>query len=245
MAWTPDAGVVRLRDQIDAAAPHRARGADGTIGDAAHQAGTSDHNPEHPAPAGNPDYQVDALDVTHDPAHGADMAELTEAIRLSRDPRVKYVIYNRRIFSGATGSQPWVWRPYSGDDPHTNHAHVSVLDTTHDQTQDWSITMAGLTADERRLIDNIENILTTWASGRVPNNVRYKLGGRIEPGQLNPFMDLAADIAGLETVTVDVDVLAEKLSAKLGLDRAGIKAALAEVLRDGVGAATAAARLRE
>lgn len=137
--WVVDRGLIKLRDQINAAAPNRSKASDGFIGDAAHQATASDHNPEHPPPAGNPDYQVDAGDFTQDAAHGADMAVVSEAIRVSKDPRVSYVIYNRRIFSGPEGPQPWVWRPYSGTDPHTNHMHVSVRDATHDQTQDWKI----------------------------------------------------------------------------------------------------------
>jgi hypothetical protein len=139
MGWVVDKGILRLREQLDAAYPNRSHASDGTIGDAAHSARDSDHNPESPAPAGNPNYQVDAGDYTHDPAHGADMTVVSEAIRLSQDRRVKYVICNRRIYSGPDGPMPWVWRTYTGTDPHTGHMHVSVRDSTHDQLQDWSI----------------------------------------------------------------------------------------------------------
>ena len=37
---------------------------------------------------------------------------------------VTYVIWNRRIAS-ARSSPAWSWRAYDGDDPHTNHVHVS------------------------------------------------------------------------------------------------------------------------
>ncbi len=33
-----------------------------------------------------------------------------------------YVIWSRKITSEASG---WVWRPYSGDNPHVTHLHVS------------------------------------------------------------------------------------------------------------------------
>jgi hypothetical protein len=141
MGWVVDKGILRLREQLDAAYPNRSHASDGTIGDAAHSARDSDHNPESPAPAGNPNYQVDAGDYTHDPAHGADMTVVSEAIRLSQDRRVKYVICNRRIYSGPDGPMPWVWRSYTGTDPHTGHMHVSVRDVTHDQAQDWQITI--------------------------------------------------------------------------------------------------------
>jgi hypothetical protein len=144
MGWVVDKGILRLREQLDAAYPNRSHASDGTIGDAAHSARDSDHNPESPAPAGNPNYQVDAGDFTHDPAHGADMGEVSEAIRQSKDRRVKYVICNRRIFYGTreaerNGCKAFVWYAYHGVDPHTNHMHVSVEDDTHDQAQDWQI----------------------------------------------------------------------------------------------------------
>jgi hypothetical protein len=51
---------------------------------------------------------------------------LTEHIRASRDMRVKYVIYEGRIFSGRFGPKPWQWRPYAGTNLHDKHMHVSV-----------------------------------------------------------------------------------------------------------------------
>lgn len=159
MAWVVDKGLEKLRSQVNEAAPNRNKASDGTIGDEAHQGTDSDHNPEDDGPGGNPEDQVDALDLTHDPAHNADMGVVTEAIRKSKDRRVSYVIFNRRIYSGALGPSPWVWRDYFGDNPHTNHAHFSVRDDTHDQTQDWEIGLhvAATNADAKTLLsaDNI------------------------------------------------------------------------------------------
>jgi hypothetical protein len=39
------------------------------------------------------------MDITHDPAHGVDAPALGEMLRLSEDPRIKYVVSNARIFS--------------------------------------------------------------------------------------------------------------------------------------------------
>lgn len=157
-----DLGLKRLRDQVDALAPNRSKASDGWIGDAAHQAEVSDHNPEDTAAAdapGNPDDQVDALDLTHDPAHGADMGEITEAIRRSHDRRVSYVIFNTRIFSGPGGPLPFVWRHYDGtSDPHTGHAHVSVNDVHHDETQNWVITMPA-TAEDAKTIATTDGVV--------------------------------------------------------------------------------------
>lgn len=139
--WVADLGLLKLRSQVDRAAPKRRRDSDGLVGDADHAARTSDHNPEEPAPAGNPPRQVDAVDLTHDPANRADMGVVTEAIRRSRDRRVKYVIFNGRMFASYAriGRKAWEWGPYDGSDQHEGHAHVSVNDEHHDETQDWEI----------------------------------------------------------------------------------------------------------
>lgn len=98
-----------LRD-ADLAFPGRRRASDGIMGDAAHQARPSDHN------------KGLAVDITHDPASGAD-GELI-ALAAITDPRVTYVIWNRRIYSKARAAEGW--RPYTGSSPHTHHVHVSV-----------------------------------------------------------------------------------------------------------------------
>lgn len=159
MAWVVDKGLDRLLAQINAAAPNRSKASDGSIGDQSHAAGYSEHNPE--ASAGNdPRNQVDARDYTHDPGRGADMGKISEALRQSKDRRILYVIFNRRIFSGAAGPQPWVWRSYSGDNPHDHHMHVSVNDTHNDETQDWQIGGGGVLmalsdAQQKEMFDKV------------------------------------------------------------------------------------------
>lgn len=152
--WVPDRSLPVLFSQINDAAPRRRKDSDGLKGDAAHAKRKSEHNPEHPAPPGNPDYQVDAGDITHDPANGADMFEVTEAIRLSRDQRILYVIFNGRIFYSYVhnGVPAWTWQKYSGTDDHSGHAHISVNDVYHDETQPWAIGIDGMdTADKQQL----------------------------------------------------------------------------------------------
>lgn len=138
MTWRVADSLLRLRAQVDAAWPGRSRASDGTIGDTAHasQGSASDHNPWV---LNGGVGVVTALDLTHDPARGADMAKVAEAIVASRDPRVKYVIFNRRIVSST--NEPWKWRPYYGQNPHTAHLHVSVvsLPWRYDSRADWTI----------------------------------------------------------------------------------------------------------
>lgn len=133
MTWRTARSLDVIKAQVDEMAPGRSRASDGTIGDDAHQSGTSDHNPDGAA-------IVRARDITHDPANGADMNRLADDLVASRDPRIKYVIWSRRICSGAAGPSPWKWRPYSGSNPHTKHLHLSVVgDSRADQTHRWTI----------------------------------------------------------------------------------------------------------
>ena len=115
--------LATLREQVNAQWPNRSKANDGWIGNAAHQARKSDHNP-------NAAGVVQALDITHDPAHGLDAGKLAQALIDSRDPRIKYVVSNRRICASyATGgAAAWTWRPYHGANAHEQHVHISVAD---------------------------------------------------------------------------------------------------------------------
>lgn len=140
--WVLDTGVgVLIGDILALPGCTVKRSEFGTIGDEEHQARTSKHNPESPPPPGNPDNEVDAVDIPHAPDRGVDCAKITEAIRQSRDPRVYLVIFNGRQFSSYTkdGVPPFTWRPYSGDDMHRTHAHVEVNDTHHGDTSHWKV----------------------------------------------------------------------------------------------------------
>jgi hypothetical protein len=72
--------------------PGRRTSSDGIIPSAAHrrQSPNSDHN------VGRAGYHH-AVDLSHDPP--CDCGKIAEWIRRNRDPRVKYVIYNRKIFA--------------------------------------------------------------------------------------------------------------------------------------------------
>ncbi len=136
MTWTVAPSLLTLRAQVNQAAPNRSKVADGTIGDLAHQAQSwSDHNPDTSG-------IVRALDLTHDPAHGLDAAALAAALVRSRDARIKYLIWNRRILRAypKPGIPAWTWAPYTGDNPHTTHLHISVVaDTRALYTRPWTL----------------------------------------------------------------------------------------------------------
>jgi hypothetical protein len=140
MSWRVAKSLNVLLSQVNAAWPDRSKVSDGSIGDANHQTRTSDHNPWVPPPSGG---VVTARDFTHHPKAGADMHLLAEALRGSRDNRIKYVIWDRRMFSSYPTSSvaAWTWRPYNGRNPHTSHLHISVQPQAHlyDATARWAM----------------------------------------------------------------------------------------------------------
>ena len=136
MAWRVAKSLIRLREQINEMAPDRSKASDGTIGDAAHASRSSDHNPW--VKDGNIGV-VTAMDITNDIAHGCDAQQLVDALVASRDPRIKYIIWNRKIVNSRI--QPWVWRNYTGVNPHTKHFHLSVKPekAAYDSTASWQL----------------------------------------------------------------------------------------------------------
>ncbi len=134
--WRIAATLQGLRDTVNTQAPLRSKKSDGSIGDAAHASRSSDHNPW--VEAGGKGI-VTAIDITHDPAGGCDGGRLAESLRAGRDERLKYVIWNRRIFSATVS--PWEWRPYKGSNPHQHHVHISVRPEPEqfDSTAAWRV----------------------------------------------------------------------------------------------------------
>lgn len=102
----------QLRDEIDAAHPGRDKKSDGWIGDAAHNARKSDHNPDY-ASGG----VVRAIDVD---ISGIDVNKLMAVLK--NDSRVNYFIYNHSIY----GASSFAKRRYTGSNPHVQHIHVSI-----------------------------------------------------------------------------------------------------------------------
>lgn len=138
MAWPHDPRPARslttLLNQINAQFPTRSKVSDGLLGDAAHASRHSDHNP-------NKDGVVCGMDITNDPAHGLPSEALAEALRLAKDDRISYIISNRKICSGSGQTHPaWVWRPYTGTNPHNHHVHISVKGDAayYDDARKWA-----------------------------------------------------------------------------------------------------------
>ena len=146
MNWTLAEALVTLRHEVDALFPGRSKVSDGTLGDTAHAARKSDHNPDSGG-------VVRAWDCTRDVVDGVDVAEfLAEWLRATRDPRVKYVIFRRRIFSSSIDA--WQWRPYDGLNAHEHHCHISVMPAPKgDDGHPWGIALPIKPTHQEDIVD--------------------------------------------------------------------------------------------
>jgi len=135
MGWPinprPAKSLTKLREQINAAHPNRSKVSDGLLGDAAHAARTSDHNPWVKDAAGVG--VVTAFDITHDPANGVDGHVLST--QLTVDPRAKYVIFSGKIWKARTNQ----WEDYHGANAHNHHVHISVKAENYDNIEPWTL----------------------------------------------------------------------------------------------------------
>jgi hypothetical protein len=138
--WRVVKSLDRLNAQIRAACPRAVPPATpatswGSIADSAHST-TSDHYPHYYGALGATAV-VCARDFPHAPQLGLDIHAIVDRLRQSKDPRIGYLISNRRITGPNYG---WQWKPYNGSNPHTTHAHVSSVRTKlADDTRDWQI----------------------------------------------------------------------------------------------------------
>lgn len=131
-SWTLTKGLQNLRTQVNEAFPARDKTSDGTIGDAAHRAETSSHNPDDtpgskPEWDGDPDStpEVRAWDMDTDlRAAPATAQQVVDHIRHlpGVSSVLRYMIYNRKIYKA---SNSWYPEVYSGASAHTEHIHFS------------------------------------------------------------------------------------------------------------------------
>lgn len=147
--------LVALIEESDRLFPSRSIASDGSIGDQAHASRDSDHNPANG--------WVCAVDVTDDKAHGCNADLLARHIVACRDPRVKYVIWNRTIAKSYPnrGLPAWTPQPYTGVNAHEKHTHVSVHNTpaARGDTSPWWPTDEELDmADVQKILDRLDAI---------------------------------------------------------------------------------------
>lgn len=124
--WFLNPALTRFRNEVNARWPRRDKTSDGTIGDAAHAARSSDHNPDS-------DGSVDAWDMDVD---GVDVEACKRAFEAHEASG--YWIHNDQIAFRDEG-----WRPrsyaYAGPNRnrHTKHVHFNTRQSHERSTKPW------------------------------------------------------------------------------------------------------------
>jgi hypothetical protein len=188
--------------EFDKIAPSRDHASDGSIGDTVHQDEVSDHNgdevgkvPIHDADHVNEVHAIDVDNTLNESDLTMEMAIqfLLGRCRSGAEKRLRYMIYNRRIWSASSG---WVQKTYTGASPHTEHAHFSASYTTslEASTASWhleDIPVAWTAADkayleqrlDQRAREDLEDI--TALLDKLTQTVPFDKGG----GQHAPVGD--------------------------------------------------------
>jgi hypothetical protein len=128
--WDLTKGLKNLRGQLNTRWPNRDHASDGTIGDEAHQAEMSGHNPDDTAGSkaawnGDPDStpEVRAFDCDSDFREaGVNAQMVVDHIRAlpGVSSVLRYMIYNRKMYHERDGFRPTA---YTGPSAHTEHIH--------------------------------------------------------------------------------------------------------------------------
>ncbi|MET0418902.1 MAG: hypothetical protein ABW022_23045 [Actinoplanes sp.] len=187
--WILVPSLVQLRSEFNAIAPGRDKSSDGTIGDSAHSSLVSDHNPDetgrvpiHDADRLN---EVHAIDVDKDlRTPGLTMEKVVQfllgRLRAGTEKRLRYIIWNRRIWEASNG---WRQRAYTGDNPHDQHAHFSAsYETAREASKaSWhleDIPVALTAADKQWISAEINKALNSMfaASSQTDGTPTSKIG---------------------------------------------------------------------
>ncbi len=212
-SWILVPCLVALRSEFNAIAPARQKTSDGSVGDLAHQSSVSDHNPDEtgrvPIVDADKINEVHAIDVDVDlNVPGLTMwmivAFLVARCRSGAERRLRYIIFDRRIWSAADG-WPTGGVAYKGASPHTEHAHFSAsYDTAMEaSTASWHLKEAlPVTAPTAA-----QNAAAVAAQDVDPGPGNYSLGGAI-------WTTLARS-AVLNTLPADLQAVKDDLDARV------------------------------
>jgi hypothetical protein len=136
MAWYLNKALTNFREEVNRSFPNRDKGSDGTIGDKAHQATNSDHNPDK-------DGSVDAWDMDVEvngrgKSYGSDVEKIKRTFEAHEASH--YWIHNDRI---AFRSEGWKPRSYAYAGPnrnrHDKHVHFNTRPSHENSTKPWGV----------------------------------------------------------------------------------------------------------
>jgi hypothetical protein len=207
--WILVGCLQELFAEFDRIAPHRDHASDGSIGDTVHQHEVSDHNPDETGsvPIHDADHvnEVHAIDVDDDLREAGLSMEAVVQFLLGRcrsgaETRLRYIIYNRRIWQSDSG---WKQSAYTGIFPHTEHVHFSASYVTAKEagTASWhleDIPVALTTDDKKWITAQIQAVMQTkvtvgdeqWQAGTA---IGYAARETFEVQRALPTVDQIAD----------------------------------------------------
>ena len=210
-AWVLVACLKQLMTEFNVLAPGRDHASDGSIGDAAHQDEVSDHNPDetgsvpiHDADHTNEVHAIDVDDDLREP--GLTMEAVVQFLlgrcRSGAETRLRYIIYNRRIWEADNG---WKQRTYTGASAHTEHAHFSASYDTGKEasTVSWHLEDIPVAISDDDKKDIINGVLAGLDKAGIRN-------GRTVGGTLDA---LAADSVAARGVPEAIEEIKTRLDA--------------------------------
>jgi hypothetical protein len=206
----------QLRDEFNTVFPRRDRASDGWIADALHNS-SSHHSPDesskvlrdHDADSKN---EVHAIDVDEDLRDAqTTMAECVMEVwrrhREGLDNRVTEIIYEGWI---ATAARGWVWRRYSGRNPHDKHAHFSFSYVTNRENDRRSFGVAALASKE----DSVTQPATSTQNADAVWEKKFQIPGTTGTENQRTAGDLLRYLYSLERIATRVDqVLGDDFTA--------------------------------
>ena len=237
MAWYKAKWINPFFDALNTIAPNRDKASDGTIGDTAHQASSSGHNPDDTAGSkaerqdADSKPEVRAADAGANLRSNITMQMVVDAILATPADRNRliYIIFNGYIWSASNG---WKRAAYTGSDKHRSHVHLSGHPDSDEDGRLWTSildliggNMALTDAQRDALLERLDGRITTllynprvndWNIKGEPNQLRLQLD-RIEAGNaaLRTVVEQLAAVIQAGGGNVETAVILEAMDARL------------------------------
>ncbi len=130
--WHLNPFLTSFREAVNEAYPRRGKASDGTLGDLAHAARSSEHNPDTDGSVDAWDMDVNLLGSSTPTGTAAELAEVRAVLaRFQKQPGAQLWIFRGKIANRDVDN--WRVREYDGPNPHDHHAHLQSKQTREKQ----------------------------------------------------------------------------------------------------------------